>query len=142
MQRTLIVNALASEAPQRQITVCGWIRTRRDAKDFSFVEINDGSCLTNMQCIVDAGTAAHEGLGDANTGASVAVTGELVASPGKGQKWEVRAESIRVFGLADPESAEEAPLRRVPARHRPPAHAHQQVRRGLPHPLRSGARRA
>ena len=81
MQRTLIVNALASEAPQRQITVCGWIRTRRDAKDFSFVEINDGSCLTNMQCIVDAGTAAHEGLGDANTGASVAVTGELVASP-------------------------------------------------------------
>lgn len=104
MQRTLIVNALASEAPQRQITVCGWIRTRRDAKDFSFVEINDGSCLTNMQCIVDAGTAAHEGLGDANTGASVAVTGELVASPGKGQKWEVRAESIRVFGLADPES--------------------------------------
>ena len=99
MQRTLIVNALASEAPQRQITVCGWIRTRRDAKDFSFVEINDGSCLTNMQCIVDAGTAAHEGLGDANTGASVAVTGELVASPGKGQKWEVRAESIRVFGL-------------------------------------------
>ena len=49
MQRTLIVNALASEAPQRQITVCGWIRTRRDAKDFSFVEINDGSCLTNMQ---------------------------------------------------------------------------------------------
>ena len=104
MQRTLIVNALASEAPQRQITVCGWIRTRRDAKDFSFVEINDGSCLTNMQCIVDAGTAAHEGLGDANTGASVAVTGELVASPGKGQKWEVRAESICVFGLADPES--------------------------------------
>ena len=104
MQRTLIVNALASEAPQRQITVCGWIRTRRDAKDVSFVEINDGSCLTNMQCIVDAGTAAHEGLGDANTGASVAVTGELVASPGKGQKWEVRAESIRVFGLADPES--------------------------------------
>ena len=104
MQRTLIVNALASEAPQRQITVCGWIRTRRDAKDFSFVEINDGSCLTNMQCIVDAGTAAHEGLDDANTGASVAVTGELVASPGKGQKWEVRAESIRVFGLADPES--------------------------------------
>ncbi len=59
MQRTLIVNALAAEAPQRQITVCGWIRTRRDAKDFSFVEINDGSCLTNMQCIVDAGTAAH-----------------------------------------------------------------------------------
>lgn len=104
MQRTLIVHALAAEAPQRQITVCGWIRTRRDAKDFSFVEINDGSCLTNMQCIVDAGTAAHEGLGDASTGASVAVTGELVASPGKGQKWEVRARNVRVFGPADPAS--------------------------------------
>lgn len=104
MQRTLIADALAAEKAQAEITLCGWIRTRRDAKDFSFVEINDGSCLANMQCIVDQGTAAHAALGDAATGAALAVSGELVPSPGKGQQWEVRAKTVTVFGLADPES--------------------------------------
>ena len=61
MQRTLIIDALNSAAAQPGIVLCGWIRTRRDAKDFSFVEINDGSCLANMQCIVDADTPAHQG---------------------------------------------------------------------------------
>ena len=104
MQRTLIVDALASVQPQASLTVCGWIRTRRDAKGFCFVELNDGSCLANLQCIVDEGTPAHASLGDASTGASLAVTGELVTSPGKGQAWELRAAEIRVFGTADPES--------------------------------------
>ncbi len=104
MQRTLIIDALNSTSAQPAIVLCGWIRTRRDAKDFSFVEINDGSCLANMQCIVDAGTPAHQGLGDAATGAAVRVTGELVSSPGKGQQWEVRAHDVQVYGLADPES--------------------------------------
>ena len=103
MQRTLIVDALASAQPQTSLTVCGWIRTRRDAKGFCFVELNDGSCLANLQCIVDEGTPAHAALGDASTGASLAVTGELVPSPGKGQAWELRAAEIRVFGTADPE---------------------------------------
>ena len=104
MQRTLIIEALAATAPQPSITICGWIRTRRDAKEFSFVELNDGSCLGNMQCIVDAGTTAHQQLADAATGAAVSITGELVASPGKGQQWEIRAHSVTVFGLADPET--------------------------------------
>lgn len=102
MRHTLIINALASEEPRLEITVCGWIRTRRDAKEFSFIELNDGSCLANLQCIVDAGTDAATELGEANTGAAIEVKGELVASPGKGQKWEVRAKYIKVFGLADP----------------------------------------
>ena len=104
MQRTLIIDALKSEAARPAVTLCGWVRTRRDAREFSFVEINDGSCLANMQCIVDAGTPAHAGLGDAGTGAAVAVSGELVPSPGKGQQWEVRAREITVFGAADPET--------------------------------------
>ena len=104
MQRTLIVDALNAHEAQPAITLCGWIRTRRDAKDFSFVEINDGSCLNNMQCIVDAGTQAHETLGSCGTGAAVSITGELAASPGKGQKWEVRAKEMTVFGQADPET--------------------------------------
>ena len=104
MQRTLIVNALDSKEARPGITVCGWIRTRRDSREFSFVELNDGSCLANLQCIVDAGTAAAASLGEAGTGAAIEVRGDLVESPGKGQKWEIRAHEIRVFGLADPES--------------------------------------
>ncbi len=104
MQRTLIIDALSAEKAQQEIVICGWARTRRDAKGFSFLEINDGSCLDNLQCIVDEGTEAHAALGEANTGAALAVTGALVPSPGKGQKWEVRAKSIRVFGLADPQT--------------------------------------
>ena len=73
MQRTLIIDALNAEKAQNAITICGWVRTRRDAKGFSFVEINDGSCLANMQCIVDEGTEAHAALGEANTGAALAV---------------------------------------------------------------------
>lgn len=104
MERTLIVNALHSREAREDITVCGWIRTRRDSREFSFVEINDGSCLENLQCIVDAGTPAATALGAAGTGAAIEVRGDLVPSPGKGQQWEVRAKEIRIFGLADPES--------------------------------------
>ena len=104
MQRTLIVDVLNAEAPVENVVVCGWIRTRRDSREFSFVELNDGSCRGNLQCVVDAGTAAHEGLGEASTGAAVSVHGALVVSPGKGQRWEVRATSVEVFGQADPEA--------------------------------------
>ena len=66
MQRTLIVDVLKAEKPADTVTVCGWVRTRRDAKGFSFVELNDGSCLANLQCIVDDGTPAHAALGEAS----------------------------------------------------------------------------
>lgn len=104
MQRTLIVHALAADAPKAHMTLCGWVRTRRDSKGFSFLEINDGSCLTNIQCIVDEGTPAYAALGEVNTGAAVSVKGDLVESPGKGQKWELRAQELHIFGLADQES--------------------------------------
>lgn len=101
MQRTPIKEALASDMPRNGITVCGWVRTRRDSKGFAFVEINDGSCLKNLQCIIDEGTQAWGALEGVNTGAAVSVCGDLVESPGKGQKWEVHAKSMTVFGLAD-----------------------------------------
>ncbi|MBD5608150.1 MAG: asparagine--tRNA ligase [Desulfovibrio sp.] len=104
MDHTLIVNILHSHEPMKYVAVCGWIKTRRDSRDFSFVEINDGSCLANLQCIVDAGSQAYEELGDAGTGAAVKIRGDIVESPGKGQKWEMRAVEIKVFGLADSES--------------------------------------
>ena len=104
MKRTLIAQALDSKNDNSRILIKGWVRTKRDAKGFSFLEVNDGSCLKNIQIIVDASNPAYEILGEVNTGAAVEVTGALVPSPGKAQKWEVRANDIRVIGHADAES--------------------------------------
>ena len=104
MQRTSIVDLLAADAPRSGVTACGWVRTRRDSRTFAFLELNDGSCLTNMQCIVDEGVPAWAALEGVNTGASLRVRGDLVESPGKGQKWELRVHDMDVLGLADAET--------------------------------------
>ena len=103
LQRIAIHKLLQAEVPCDSVRLCGWVRTRRDAKGFTFLEMNDGSCLTNIQCIVDEGTPAWGKLDGVNTGASLAATGALVASPGKGQRWEVRVADMDVYGLADAE---------------------------------------
>ena len=102
--RISIKDALASQGPREALRVMGWVRTRRDAKDFSFLEINDGSCLANLQVIVDAGAGGADRLRDVSVGASVAVSGALVASPGKGQRYEMRADRLELLGPADPAS--------------------------------------
>src|SRR5512136_308828 len=99
--RTLIKHNLAATEPQEAVTVKGWVRTRRDSKGFSFVELNDGSCLANLQVVVDAGTPGAEQLPHLTTGASAAVEGNLVASPASGQKWEMRATRVELIGTAD-----------------------------------------
>jgi asparaginyl-tRNA synthetase len=104
MARTPVADALTAEAPVAHIRICGWVRTRRDAKGFSFLEINDGSCLANIQCIVDEALPDFAVIKDVNTGAAVDMRGELVESPGKGQKWEVRAAALTLLGGADAEA--------------------------------------
>src|SRR5438445_2601933 len=99
--RTLIKHVLAAKEPQEAITVHGWVRTRRDSKAFSFLELNDGSCLANLQVVVDAGTPGSEQLAHFTTGASVVIEGKLVASPAQGQKWELRATRLELIGAAD-----------------------------------------
>jgi asparaginyl-tRNA synthetase len=99
--RIKVKQALAAEQPLKGITVSGWVRTRRDAKDFSFVEINDGSCFKNLQVVVDATAPGAEHLKEALTGSSVSVDGELVPSPAKGQKWELKTTAFRLLGRAD-----------------------------------------
>lgn len=84
-----------------EIKVQGWVRTRRDAKAFSFVELNDGSTLKNIQIIIDATLSDYEKIVDANTGAAVSITGKLVASQGKNQSWEIVAETLEVVGKSD-----------------------------------------
>jgi len=99
--RTLIKHVLAATEPQEKVEVRGWVRTRRDSKGFSFVELNDGSCLANLQVVVDAGTPGAEHLPQFVTGASAAVEGKLVPSPAQGQKWELRASRLELVGPAD-----------------------------------------
>jgi len=81
--------------------VQGWLRTRRDSKDFSFLELNDGSSLRNLQVIAKNTLPNYAAVQRLITGASIAVRGELVASQGKGQSWEVVADSIEIIGASD-----------------------------------------
>src|SRR5438874_1114566 len=98
---TSIKAALQSEAATDAIQVQGWVRTRRDSKDFCFIELNDGSGLRNLQIIARNSLPNYTDIQKLGTGASVRVSGALVASQGKGQKWELVADKIDIVGLAD-----------------------------------------
>ena len=99
--RTLIKHVLASDQPSDSLAVKGWVRTRRDSKGFSFLELNDGSCLANLQVVVDAGTPGYQQIAEFTTGASAAIEGKLMSSPAKGQKWELHATRVELIGTAD-----------------------------------------
>lgn len=94
----LIKDILNQEQPLSSIEVNGWIRTLRSSKSFSFIELNDGSCLKNLQIIVQDTISNYEELGSCGTGTSLNIKGELVPSQGKGQKWEVQAMSLEIVG--------------------------------------------
>ncbi|MDB4314015.1 asparagine--tRNA ligase [Akkermansiaceae bacterium] len=98
--RQSVKNLLKSPSAQASVEVCGWVRTRRDSKEFSFMELNDGSGLQGIQIIVDQGIPGSEDISKMATGASVRVVGELVESQGKGQSWEVRATEVELVGEA------------------------------------------
>jgi asparaginyl-tRNA synthetase len=98
---TSVKDALNKAAPVAPILVQGWVRTRRDSKDFSFIELNDGSCLRNLQIIAKNTLPNYADVQRLTTGASIIVRGALVASQGKGQSWEVVADKIDIVGLAD-----------------------------------------
>ncbi|MEO0414219.1 MAG: asparagine--tRNA ligase [Verrucomicrobiota bacterium] len=109
MSRTSIVDLLHADETPGSVEICGWVRTKRDNKAFSFIELNDGSCLANIQVIADATLDGYEEqVIPARTGASVRVLGQLVESPGGGQKWEVQAESVELLG----DSPEDYPLQK------------------------------
>src|SRR5215469_13345438 len=95
-------DALRSDAPTDPIRVQGWVRTRRDSKDFSFIELNDGSSLRNLQIIAKKDALPNYGdIQRLSTGASIVVEGALVPSQGKGQKWELVARDVEIVGASD-----------------------------------------
>ena len=98
---TSVKSALQSAAPRADILVQGWVRTRRDSKDFSFIELNDGSSLRNLQIIAPSALPNYATVQRLITGASLIVRGALVASQGKGQSWEVVADNVEIVGGSD-----------------------------------------
>jgi asparaginyl-tRNA synthetase len=103
MKRKKILQLLLAENPIKDVLVKGWVRTRRDSKDFSFLEVNDGSCLKNLQVVVDSSLDNYSEITKLSTGSAIVINGDLIPSKGAGQKWEVLARNIEIVGLA-PES--------------------------------------
>jgi len=101
MKNLRVSDILLSEAAMASLVVMGWVRTKRESKEFVFLEINDGSCLKNLQAIVTPEAAGFDLLDRVNTGAAVALDGSLVESPGQGQKWELKVRSLAILGQAD-----------------------------------------
>jgi len=94
----LIKNILNCESPSDSVEVYGWTRTRRSNKSFSFIEINDGSCLKNLQVVAQSSLENYGQIEEIGTGTSIRVIGKLVESQGQGQRWEIQATSIEVVG--------------------------------------------
>ena len=102
--QTRIKNLLVTKPVGSLVHVAGWIRTRRDTGSFSFLEVNDGSCLANIQVIADGSLANYEAeIKKLSVGCSVQVKGTLQTSPAKGQDIEILAAEVVVVGWADPE---------------------------------------
>lgn len=101
LKRTKIVSLLEAEKGDIEVLVKGWVRTRRDAKDFSFIELNDGSCLKNIQVIANNNLNNYEEIKKITTGSSLAVTGKLVDSKGGSQKYEIIAENVEIYNVAE-----------------------------------------
>lgn len=100
-----IVKILREGKPQEEIEIKGWVRTKRELKEFSFMEINDGSSLANLQVVLNSNLSNYqEIIKRINTGVSVTVKGILLESPAKGQKVELQAQEIEILGECDPEN--------------------------------------
>ena len=104
MKTQRIVEILNAGAVDTDVVVKGWVRTKRGNKNVAFIALNDGSCMRNIQVVVDLQKISEESLKPITTGACLRVDGRLVASLGAGQGVEVQAEKIEIYGTADPES--------------------------------------
>ena len=104
MERSKIVDILIAPKLGNDVNIKGWVRTKRGSKGLSFAAINDGSCIHNMQVVVDHSLFDAEILKDITTGAAVSIIGKLTESQGRGQSVEIQASAIEIYGKADPNS--------------------------------------
>jgi len=102
IKRTKIADALKSTDFGSEINVKGWVRTRRGNKNVSFVALNDGSTINNLQIVIENAKFGEEFLKPITTGACISVNGTLVQSLGREQAVEIQAKEIEIYGAADP----------------------------------------
>ena len=105
LRRVRISELLKDPAPYvgKEVDVKGWVRSRRGNKYVQFVALNDGSTINNLQIVFDLAKFSDEDLKPITTGSSIHVQGQLVESQGKGQTVEIQAESLEIYGTANPE---------------------------------------
>ncbi|MEA1969543.1 MAG: asparagine--tRNA ligase [Thermodesulfobacteriota bacterium] len=108
MKRTKIDIILGSTSPEKKVNVKGWVRTKRASKEFSFLELNDGSCLKNIQIIAARELENYKEIEKLTTGSALSIEGKLTESPGKGQNWEIQATKVEIISIAP----EEYPLQK------------------------------
>ena len=104
MKSMRIAQLLRMPADGAEAVVKGWVRTKRGNKNVAFIAVNDGSCVANIQVVVDPAAIDEQTMRQVTTGACIRAEGRLVASPGSGQGVELQASSIGIYGPADPES--------------------------------------
>lgn len=105
MNPSRIINLLRGGQPGELAIAQGWVRTKREAKGLTFLELNDGSSLQSLQVVIAEDLTDYEQVvKQISTGASAKIVGTLVESPGKGQRIEMQAQSVEVFGTSDPET--------------------------------------
>jgi asparaginyl-tRNA synthetase len=109
MNRTRIISILTEDHIGKRVTVCGWVRSKRESRGVAFVALNDGSSQDTLQMVVPDSSNAFKKLHSFNTGAAIRAEGVIKESPGKGQSCEIEVNEINVFGNAD---AEKYPLQK------------------------------
>ena len=102
-----VKEVLSPKWDKKEIVLKGWVRTKRGGKKVSFISLNDGSTINNIQIVAEGSVFSEKFLKQISTGSCISVEGKLVASKGSGQKVEIIAEKIELLGHAD---AEEYPL--------------------------------
>jgi asparaginyl-tRNA synthetase len=103
VKRVLIKEIFSGKQVGQEVTVCGWVRTKRESKEVVFLALSDGSAQDTLQLVVPAGSPAFGQLHRCNTGAAIGAKGMLKESPAKGQQYEVEVSEVEVFGETDPE---------------------------------------
>ncbi|MCM1111019.1 MAG: asparagine--tRNA ligase [Clostridium sp.] len=101
LKRTKIVDLTDPDLLDKEVSVMGWVRTRRGNKHVQFVALNDGSTIRNIQIVFDMARFTDDQLKPVTTGSSIHVTGRLVPSMGKGQAAEIQADTLEIYGTAD-----------------------------------------
>ena len=104
MNRTIIKELLENPIVNKDYVTCGWVRTKRAGKNIAFIMLNDGSCLQDLQVIIDNQDLLIKNIDNVTTGASIRILGKLIKSEGQGQKVELIAKEVIVLGESNPET--------------------------------------